>query len=208
MILILSIFIRSLARPGAYISKRYAPARCTNDARRLGTIHATPRAFLFFQHLLILSSIHGPILPRIYPLDKPLSAGLSFRSWTRKSSRRLARVLLRQSSQSNLLVVLIVRGNVHLIWLGMKSGCPRGLPTKKTRSQTNISLELCLACLRQRLNRPLTIDDFTDSPINDGVRVGFELGIECGTKGKQQKRLKETTERLMDRLDLADMLGE
>lgn len=49
---------------------------------------------------------------------------------------------------------------------------------KKDKISTEIYLELCLACLRERLNRPLTIDDFTDSPINDGVRVGFELGID------------------------------
>lgn len=83
-------------------------------------------------------------------------------------------------------------------------------PTYKQdkKSHPGIYLELCFACLRERLFRPLTIDDFTDSPINDGVRVGFELGIDYVMQKKRRKHLKEATERLMDRLDLADMLGE
>jgi hypothetical protein len=33
-----------------------------------------------------------------------------------------------------------------------------------------------LKCLQQKLGRPLLIDDFTDAPVNDSIRFGYELG--------------------------------
>ncbi len=34
---------------------------------------------------------------------------------------------------------------------------------------------LCLTCIQKRLGRDLNIQDFTDYPINDGIRFGFNL---------------------------------
>lgn len=35
---------------------------------------------------------------------------------------------------------------------------------------------LCLACLEQRIGRPLVIDDFTPYPVNDQIRLVYQLG--------------------------------
>ena len=35
---------------------------------------------------------------------------------------------------------------------------------------------LCFTCLESRLGRPLTLEDFTNRPVNDGIRFGFQLG--------------------------------
>lgn len=35
---------------------------------------------------------------------------------------------------------------------------------------------LCLECLPKRLGRSLTIDDFTDAPINKMIHIGYQLG--------------------------------
>jgi len=37
--------------------------------------------------------------------------------------------------------------------------------------------EVChLRCLEQKINRPLTIFDFIDKPINEGIKFGYEMG--------------------------------
>lgn len=37
-------------------------------------------------------------------------------------------------------------------------------------------VHLCLACVPKRLGRDLTLDDFSDAPLNNPIRVGFALG--------------------------------
>jgi hypothetical protein len=44
---------------------------------------------------------------------------------------------------------------------------------------------LHLYCLEKRLDRRLTIDDFTDVPINDELRFGYTLGTRFGVLGNR-----------------------
>lgn len=46
---------------------------------------------------------------------------------------------------------------------------------------------LCLHCLERRLGRPLTIDDFTSAPINDGIRLGHALGVLAYERKRREK---------------------
>lgn len=39
-------------------------------------------------------------------------------------------------------------------------------------------MEMCFNCLENKLGRPLTIDDFTNAPVNEGIRLGFEMGLD------------------------------
>ena len=37
---------------------------------------------------------------------------------------------------------------------------------------------LCLRCLEVRLKRKFSMDDFTTAPINNGIRLGYQMGLE------------------------------
>lgn len=40
----------------------------------------------------------------------------------------------------------------------------------------DVCIELCFDCLAKRLGRALTIADFTDANVNNGIRLGYWLG--------------------------------
>ncbi len=59
-----------------------------------------------------------------------------------------------------------------------KEAFPNYVEVKKKRrlEDTNASVQLCLRCVEKRLDRPLTIDDFTTAPVNDSIVFGYQMG--------------------------------
>ena len=44
-------------------------------------------------------------------------------------------------------------------------------------SEAELSRYLHLVCLERKLGRSLKIEDFTDAPVNEGIRFGMTLGM-------------------------------
>lgn len=44
----------------------------------------------------------------------------------------------------------------------------------------DLFVELCFDCLSRRLGRSLTLNDFSDAPVNEGVRLGYRLSLQGG----------------------------
>ena len=54
---------------------------------------------------------------------------------------------------------------------------------KEGRTNGRGHLLLCFNCLKKRLGRPLTVDDFDlDIIINDGIKLGVKLGLQAAGK--------------------------
>lgn len=51
-----------------------------------------------------------------------------------------------------------------------------GPEEKKEFRARSYAIQLCFSCLQERLERPLEISDFTEAPINDKIRLGFNMG--------------------------------
>lgn len=58
------------------------------------------------------------------------------------------------------------------------------LKTKKALQTIRV---LCLGCLERRLGRPLTIENFTWAPVNDGIRLGHALGVLAYARRKRRR---------------------
>ncbi len=55
---------------------------------------------------------------------------------------------------------------------------PDYIEVKKKRrlEDPSASVQLCLRCVEIRLDRFLTIDDFTTAPVNDSIFFGYRIG--------------------------------
>jgi hypothetical protein len=44
----------------------------------------------------------------------------------------------------------------------------------------DVFVELCFDCLSRRLGRALTLTDFSDAPVNEGMRLGYRIALQGG----------------------------
>lgn len=59
---------------------------------------------------------------------------------------------------------------------GCKHPEPYGVSDELWAAAGMVEGVLCLDCLQKRIGRDLTIFDFTNYPINEGIRFGYNLG--------------------------------
>lgn len=51
---------------------------------------------------------------------------------------------------------------------------------------------LCTGCLEKRMGRPLAIQDFTDAPVNDHIRLGHAIALRDAVPASRAEALAET----------------
>lgn len=60
------------------------------------------------------------------------------------------------------------------VWM---TAVPNYFRLRPSRRREDLLTNLCLRCLEKRLGRPLTLQDFTDTEVNDPIRFGWDMAL-------------------------------